>query len=66
MAKKLKNARGSASTVTDGGNVELTEEQLAGVTGGADRISAGGDGSEVSENVTLNFAKVKYVYTPQK
>lgn len=66
MAKTLKTARGKASTVTDGGNVELTEEQLAGVTGGAERISAGDDGSGVSENVTINFAKVKYVYTPQK
>ena len=66
MSKKPRNSGAGASTLTESGSVELTEDQLNGVAGGASRVAANGDSSEVTENVTINFAKVKYVYTPQK
>ena len=61
-----KKSRSKASTVTEGGSVELTEEQLTAVVGGANRRATKGDEDETSENVSLTFRQVKVQYTPQK
>ena len=66
MSKKRRNSVEKVSDLTDSGVVALTEEELSGVEGGTNRLGAGADDDDQAENVTINFAKVKYVYTPQK